>query len=31
MQEAKKVILYGVGSIELRRDAEYFLDDSSSV
>lgn len=27
----KKVILYGVGSVELRRDAEYFMDDEYEI
>lgn len=27
----KKVILYGVGSVELRRDVEYFLDDNYMI
>ena len=27
----KQVILYGVGSVELRRDVEYFLDDNYEI
>lgn len=27
----KKIVLYGVGSIELRRDIEYFLDDGYEI